>query len=33
MSGLALLITASDMDPAREASLIVSSSYGQSGLP
>ena len=33
MSGLTLLFIASDMDSACEASLIVSSSYGESGLP
>ena len=33
MSGLTLLLTASDMDPACEASLTVCGSYGRSGLP
>ena len=33
MSGLTLLFTDSDMDSACEASLIVSSSYGWTGLP
>ena len=33
VSGLTLLLIASDMDPACEASLPVSGSYGQSGLP
>ena len=33
MSGLTLLLTASDMDPASEASLTVCGSYGRSGLP
>ena len=32
MSGLTLLLTASDMDPACEASLTVCGSHGQSGL-
>ena len=33
MSGLTLLLIASDMDPACEASLAVCGSYGRSGLP
>ena len=33
VSGLTLLLTASDMDPACEASLTVCGSYGRSGLP
>ena len=33
MSGLTLLLTASDMDPACEASLTVCASDGRSGLP
>ena len=33
MSGLTSLLTASDMDPAFEASLTVCGSYGRSGLP
>ena len=33
VSGLTLLLTASDMDPVCEASLTVCRSYGQSGLP
>ena len=33
VSGLTLLLTASDMDPACEASLTVCGSYGWSGLP
>ena len=32
MSGLTLLLTASDMDPACEASLTVCGSSGRSGL-
>ena len=32
VSGLTLLLTASDMDPACEASLTVCGSYGRSGL-
>ena len=31
--GLTLLLTASGMDPACEASLTVCGSYGRSGLP
>ena len=33
MSGLTLLLTASDMDPACEASVTFCGSYGRSGLP
>ena len=33
MSGLTLLLTASNMSPDCEASLIVCGSYGRSGLP
>ena len=33
VSGLTLLLTASNMDPACEASLMVCGSYGQSDLP
>ena len=33
MSGLTMLVTASDMDPACEASLAVCASHGRSGLP
>ena len=33
VSGLTLLLTASDMDPACEASPTVCGSYGWSGLP
>ena len=33
VSGLTLLLTASDMDPACEASLTICGSYGRSGLP
>ena len=33
VSGLTLLLTASDMDPAGEASLTVCGSYSRSGLP
>ena len=32
VSGLTLFLTASDMDPACEASLTVCSSYGRSAL-
>ena len=33
MLGLTLLLTASEMDPACEASLTVCGSYGRSGPP
>jgi len=33
VSGLTLLLAASDMDPACEASLMVCGSYGRSDLP